>query len=137
MHRIDLCDIPLDEVRIEDDETANWLVSFPFTGDAPGETKTESDSLSVVYNELEPGKRLGFHRDGTDEVLLVLDGTIEVTIGEETDTAGSKGLVLIPAGTRHSVRNIGTETARLIGCFGEGKVESAFEGVVAPPDEGA
>jgi len=134
MRRANLHDLELAAAGIEGDDSARWLAAFPFTGDAPGPTETESDSLSVVYNELEPGARLGIHRDGTDEALLVLAGRLRVSIGEETDTAGPDDLVLIPSEVPHSVKNVGEETARMLGCFGARTVESTFEGTVIPLD---
>jgi len=132
MHRVSLDDLELATAGLEDEESARWLAAFPFTPGRPGATEAASGSLSVVYNELEPGTRLGTHRDGTDEALVILEGTVEVRVGEETDAARAGDLLLIPAETPHSVRNVGNGTARMLGCFGEGTVESAFEGTVVP-----
>jgi len=134
MRRVNLRDLDLATAGVEGHDSARWLAAFPFTEDAPGPTEAESGSLSVVYNELEPGARLGTHRDGTDEALLVLAGRLRVSVGEETDTAGPDDLVLIPSGVPHSVENVGEETARMLGCFGARTVESTFEGTVVPLD---
>jgi mannose-6-phosphate isomerase-like protein (cupin superfamily) len=59
-----------------------------------------------------PGQRWEGFTHTTDELVLVLEGTMEFeiegrilrpTIGEE---------LLIPAGARHSARNVGSTTAR-------------------------
>jgi len=134
MHRVNLRDLELVAAGLEGDDSARWLAAFPFNRDALGPTETESQSLSVVYNELEPGARLGTHRDGTEEALLVLAGRLRVSVGGETDTAGPDDLVLIPSEVPHSVENVGEETARMLGCFGSRTVESTFEGTVTPLD---
>jgi quercetin dioxygenase-like cupin family protein len=34
-----------------------------------------------VYFELEPGKELGAHTDSAEEIVYIIDGTVEATIG--------------------------------------------------------
>jgi quercetin dioxygenase-like cupin family protein len=48
----------------------------------------------------------------TDEVVLVLEGEMEFEIGGETIHPEPGDELYIPAGTVHSVRNIGASTAR-------------------------
>ena len=43
-----------------------------------------------------------------DQILYVVDGEAELRVGPERLTAGPGALALIPAGTRHHVRNTGT-----------------------------
>lgn len=130
MHKCNLETLPLVRSSVVGDESATWLANFPFSHDTPGEPVARSDSLSIVYNELEPGTRIGPHRDSTDEALLILAGTVEVDVDDRTWSAGANDLALIPAGTRHSVKNVGAEQARMIGCFGEGTLESDFDGEI-------
>jgi quercetin dioxygenase-like cupin family protein len=42
-----------------------------------------SEQSAVVYFELEPGGAVGTHTDSAEEVVLVLDGTLQVTLGED------------------------------------------------------
>lgn len=134
MEKCNLDALQLVSASVDGDESATWWASFPFSPDAPGETIAESDSLTIVYNELEPGTRIGAHRDATDEALLLLTGTVEVEVDGRISRAEPNDLALIPARTCHSVTNVGSETARMIGCFGEGTLESEFEGTVVPDE---
>lgn len=59
-----------------------------------------------------PGQRWEDFVHGTDEVVLVLEGDVEFEIGGEIHRPGPGEELLIPAGTRHSARNVGSTTAR-------------------------
>ena len=71
------------EVWWEQDPTVRVRADFPLSA-ARG-----SQHSAVVYFELEPGCRLGRHTDSAEEVLLILQGTVEVTVGEETGRASA------------------------------------------------
>lgn len=111
MNKCNLDTLPLLRASVVGDETATWLANFPFRHDTPGEPIARSDSLSIVYNELEPGTRIGPHRDSTDEALLILAGTVEVEVDDRAYSAGSNDLALLPARARHSVKDVGSERA--------------------------
>lgn len=40
-------------------------------------------SGAVVYFELEPGKELGSHTDSAEEIVYVIDSTIEAAVGND------------------------------------------------------
>src|SRR5918996_6239037 len=42
-------------------------------------------SGAVVYFELEPGKELGTHTDSAEEIVYVIDGTIEAITGNDNN----------------------------------------------------
>jgi quercetin dioxygenase-like cupin family protein len=126
METIRFEELELDAVE-QDGPNARWLSGFPFSSDRPGETTMESTDYTVVYNELEPGAHIGKHRDASDELLIVLAGTIEAVVGSETATVDAGTLTVIPADTDHSVRNAGSETVRMVGLFGSAPVDSAFD----------
>jgi quercetin dioxygenase-like cupin family protein len=121
----------LNELRLlegwqEHDPTARTRVAFPLYA------ATGTRDCSVVYFEIEPGHRLATHTDSAEEIVLVLDGTVEVTVGAETTRADRGGLVLIPEMVPHSVRNVGAETARCLGFFAKAAVESTFDQPLLP-----
>jgi len=128
-------DLDLDAVA-QDAPDAAWLAGFPFDPDRPGGTTGDDAAYTVVYNELEPGRRIGRHTDSVDELLLVLAGTVEATVGEETGTVAATSLAILPAGTPHAVANVGGETARLVGLFPDADVRSTFETEPAVVGEG-
>jgi len=53
----------------------------------PISSGTGTKSTTVVYFELEPGEHLGSHTDSAEEVLFVVSGSGEATIGEEQHRA--------------------------------------------------
>jgi quercetin dioxygenase-like cupin family protein len=68
-------DLELMEVWYENDPTMRLKVNFPlFLG-------TGTKNTAVVYFEIEPGYRLGTHTDSAEEILLILEGQVEVSLG--------------------------------------------------------
>ena len=74
----------------------------------------------------------GYAQTSTEEIVVVLDGTVEATVGEERGELSAGGAVLIPTMVPHSVRNTGSTRARCIGFFGAAGVVSTFEDTVLP-----
>jgi quercetin dioxygenase-like cupin family protein len=92
-------------------------------------------SGAAVYFELEPGKELGSHTDSAEEIVYVIDGTIEAIIGNNEKDSLSRGeLGVVPLMERHNFRNLGTNTAKVIGFFSSPNVVSTFEKVFMPPN---
>jgi quercetin dioxygenase-like cupin family protein len=89
-------------------------------------------SGAAVYFELEPGKELGAHTDSAEEIVYVVDGTIEATIGNEKDRLSRGELGVVPVMKRHNFRNVGTNTAKVIGFFSSPNIVSTFEKVFMP-----
>jgi quercetin dioxygenase-like cupin family protein len=73
---------------------------------------------ATVYFELDPQEEVGSHTDSAEEILLVLEGSVEATVGDETVRAEKGQLVLVPKMEPHNVKNIGSTTAKLFGFFG-------------------
>ena len=59
-----------------------------------------------------PGQRWEDFRHATDELVTVLEGEMEFEVGGEVRRPQVGEELLIPAGTVHSARNVGTTTAR-------------------------
>ena len=92
-------------------------------------------SGAAVYFELEPGKELGAHTDSAEEIVYVIDGTVEATLGNNDKASLSAGeLGVVPVMERHNFRNVGTNTAKVIGFFSSPNVVSTFEKVFVPGD---
>lgn len=84
-------------------------------------------STTVVYFEIEPGRRLGRHADSAEEVLLVLEGEVEAVVGDERARLRPGGVAVVPARVPHEVRNAGDATARIAGVFSSAAVVSTFD----------
>lgn len=92
-------------------------------------------ATAVVYFELEPGRYVPMHTDSAEEVLLILQGTVEATVGEEAGHLSRGGMVVIPPMVHHQVHNVGNETARVVGFFTAATVVSTFDQPLAPSGE--
>jgi quercetin dioxygenase-like cupin family protein len=93
---------------------------------------TGNASTAVLYVELAPGRGNGRHTDTPEEILLVLNGEVEVEVGGETAVAGPGTLVLVPSMIPHRFSNVGETTARIVGFFSSNTVIAEFEEPVQP-----
>jgi quercetin dioxygenase-like cupin family protein len=124
-----LSDIELMEGSYENDPAMHVKVNFPFSA------ATGAKNTAVVYFELEPGHRLGTHTDSAEEILLFLEGTAEVFVGEEQGQVSAGEMALVPAMVPHSMRNVGDETLRVVGFFPSSTVMSTFDQPIVPTGE--
>ncbi|MCC6389962.1 MAG: cupin domain-containing protein [Bryobacterales bacterium] len=66
------------------------------------------ENLYAGLNCFEPGQEHKAHTHaGQDKLYVVLDGSGEVTVGEETAVVSAGDVILAPAGVPHSMRNPG------------------------------
>jgi quercetin dioxygenase-like cupin family protein len=84
-------------------------------------------STAAVYFELDPGSHLGTHIDSAEEVLVVLDGEVDVVVGEERRRVSAGGMAVVPAETPHDVIGVGELTARVAGVFSASTIVSVFD----------
>jgi quercetin dioxygenase-like cupin family protein len=123
--------VRLDELELmegwyEDDPTMRVKVNFPFF------LGTGTKSTSVVYFEVEPGDRLGTHTDSAEEILLILEGTAEVSLGDERGRLSAGEMALVPAMVPHALRNVGEQTVRVVGFFSSNVLVSTFDRPMMP-----
>ena len=118
--------LELMEVWYEDDPTMRLRVNFPFF------LGTGTKSTAVVYFEIEPGYRLGTHTDSAEEILLILEGEAEVSLGDERGRLSAGEMALVPAMAPHGLRNVGEETVRVAGFFSSNVVVSTFDRPMMP-----
>ncbi len=102
------------------------------SGGFPFFVGTGTKSTSVVYFEIEPGHRLGTHTDSAEEILLILEGEAEVSLGDEQGRLSAGEMALVPAMVPHGLRNAGDETLRVVGFFSSNVVVSTFDQPVMP-----
>jgi quercetin dioxygenase-like cupin family protein len=119
-------DLELMEVWYETDPTMRLKVNFPvFLG-------TGSKNTAVVYFEIEPGYRLGTHTDSVEEILLILEGQVEVSLAEEEGQLSAGQMAVVPAMVPHGMRNVGEERVRVAGFFSSNVIVSTFDKPVMP-----
>src|ERR1700732_3570592 len=90
------------------------LVIKPFGLDMKVLLTTEATrgAISVVMAWHKPGEGPPNHiHFGQEEMFFTIDGTYEVTIGDETSAIGPGTIVFIPRNTVHRFKNNGLTTA--------------------------
>ncbi len=80
------------------------------------------------------GPPLHIHHDA-DEIIYVLEGTVDFELDGQRMRTGPGGFVLIPRGTPHTFRNLGALPARLLGVFTPGGLERLFQEMDGRPLE--
>jgi uncharacterized cupin superfamily protein len=64
---------------------------------------------------MKPGHRLGPHTDSAEEILLLFEGEVEATVGDEQGRVSAGEMAVVPAMVPHALRNVGDETVRVVG----------------------
>ena len=93
----------------------------------PLHSATGAASTATVVIELEPGAELPMHTDSAEELLIVLQGTAEARVGDETGRLDTHEVALVPAMAPHGLRNVGDDLLRVLGTFSSSTVVATFE----------
>ena len=126
MYTVRLSELEMPEAGYENDPTMRVKANFPFS------VAIGTKNTAVVYFEVEPGHRLGTHTDSAEELLLILEGEAEASVGDEQGRVSAGEMALVPAMVPHSVRNVGDETLRVVGFFSSSTVMSTFDQPLVP-----
>jgi len=92
---------------------------------------TGARNTAAVYFELAPGAHLGTHTDSAEEVLVVLEGEVEITVGHESTRARAGAIAVVPAEVPHDVAAVGG-AARVLGVFSSNTIVSVFDDTWVP-----
>src|SRR5947207_9464496 len=115
------------EVWAEDDESVHWAGAFAAFG---GHGATASST--IVY-EIEPGHRLGWHTDATEETQYIISGTGMLHLEDGSSHAVGPGSVFVlPTPMRHDLANTGKETLRAVAFFAAAMFTQTFDNVMLP-----
>ncbi len=110
------------EFTAKEDPKQHCKVTFPVLG------THGSQKIASVYFELEPGDNVGRHTDSAEELLLIMEGEVEASIGDEIAIMSAGSLAVVPTMVPHDVKNIGTTTVRVLGVFGgENHIIATFD----------
>lgn len=126
MQAVQIDELELFEGWSQNDTGMRVRAGFPIS------SGTGTKSTAVVYFELEPGEHLGSHTDSAEEILFIVAGKGEATIGDEHATVEAGTIAVVPALVPHSVKNIGEETLRVVGFFSSSTVLSVFDEPMEP-----
>ena len=84
-------------------------------------------AVSVLAVDMPVGEHVDEHtHDGEDQINVVISGTVLVTRGDEELLLTEGAVVFLPRGVPHSLRNVGTEPARLLDLYTPGGFEQRF-----------
>jgi len=75
------------------------------------------ETLSFIVSETYPGGGPGLHVHDTEEAHVLLKGTAQYQIGDQTFTVQAPYVAKVPAGVPHTFINVGTEPFNLIAVF--------------------
>ena len=101
-----------------------------------GEAQGVSVSSSMAVLEKGAGAPLHFHEE-VDEVIVVLDGTLDVLVGEERMLVGKNQTISVPARTPHAFTVVSPEGARFIAFLPKQGAHLATTYVEGGPPAGA
>jgi quercetin dioxygenase-like cupin family protein len=111
-----------------EDETVAWAGAFVSYGGHG------ADASTTIVFEIEPGHRLGWHTDQTEETQYIIAGTGELERDDGTFAVGPGSVFVLPTNVGHDLRNTGTETLRAVAFFSAGMFTQMFDNVMLPPD---
>ncbi|MEJ0094401.1 MAG: cupin domain-containing protein [Methylocella sp.] len=122
-------DLPRAKVGGVDDPTVGWAGAFAAYG---GHGTTQSST--IVY-EIEPGHRLGWHSDATEETQYILAGSGELRMEDGSIHKVGPGCVFVlPTPVRHDLVNTGAETLRAVAFFAAPMFTQTFDNAMLPPN---
>ncbi|QSR84846.1 cupin domain-containing protein [Methylacidimicrobium sp. B4] len=114
-------------VRGENDASVRWAGAFASCG---GRGATQSST--IVY-EIEPGGRLGWHTDATEETQYILSGSGELRMESGVYPLGPGSVFVIPTDVRHDLANTGQSTLRAVAFFAAAMFTQRFDDLMLPP----
>src|SRR5262245_34496417 len=78
-------------------------------------TEATGGAISVLMAWHKPGEGPPDHvHFSQEEMFFIVEGTYELTVGDQTSTAGPGTIVFIPRNTVHRFKNVGDTTARML-----------------------
>lgn len=106
---------------------ADELMTFKASGEDTGGAYSLTDSVVPPQGSSPPHIH---HRE--EEAFWVLEGELEVLVGESRFKAGAGSFVHLPRGILHSYENVGTGPARFLTLMVPAGLEKFFEEVGKP-----
>lgn len=128
MTGIRLDDVELMEAWSEENPEVRAKFDFPLTA------ATGCTSSSVIYYVIEPGHRTPMHIHSCEEIQGIVEGTTEVQVGDEVETFEAEALVVVPALTKHSLKNVGDTPLRVVGFFSSAAAIHTYDDNLKPFD---
>ena len=119
-------DLPRARLHGDGDEAVRWQGAFVSYGGHGAEQST-----TIVF-EIEPGGRLGWHTDQTEETQYIIAGTGELHRDDGVFPVGPGSVFVLPTNVRHDLANTGAETLRAVGFFAAPMFTQVFDNLMQP-----
>ena len=121
-------DVPRVHVNGVGEESVRWGGAFVSYGGHG------ADQSTTIVFEIEPGGRLGWHTDQTEETQYIVAGTGELQRDDASFPVGPGSVFVLPPNVRHDLVNTGSETLRCVGFFAAAMFTQIFDEVMLPPN---
>ncbi len=82
-----------------------------------------NEHSQLALRSVEPGSDIGERVHNADQVLVVIEGTGEAVMNRQHSPVQAHSLVVVPAGTRHNVRNTGSTPLKILTLYAPPEVE--------------
>src|SRR3954471_17240143 len=119
----------LSDAWLDHDPAARWR-STSVLGSGTGARAAGASLL-----EVDPGCRLPRHTDSAEEVIVVIAGEAQVTVGDERTIAAAGEMALVAEMVPHEVRNAGEGVLRFAAVYAAPDVVTTYEAPVQPAGE--
>jgi quercetin dioxygenase-like cupin family protein len=90
-------------------------------------------NLQVIKSEIEPGSEFAIHSHPHEQIIFVMNGQFEFTVGGSTRTVEAGGALCIAPGVDHGGRAVGLHRLVLVEAFTPPRVD--YVDTSAPPDQ--
>lgn len=91
------------------------------------DTSTTNGDVYLVQGIMPAGSVVPVHvHELEDEIFHVLEGEVELILGETTINGKKGDIIYLPRGIKHGIRTIGTKTAKVLNYVIPGKNFEAF-----------
>jgi quercetin dioxygenase-like cupin family protein len=105
---------PFDESDPDDFRpNSQWVLLV----DASTATGKHVDDITVIVEQIAPRDRIPLHTHPISEVIVIAEGTPDVTLGDDTQRVGAGAVIFVPAGTAHATRNASSSPVRIHAMF--------------------
>ena len=74
----------------------------------------DSESMTFGHYEFDAGSSIDEHSHPNEEVWNIIEGQLDVRIGDEAQVAGPGAVALVPPNMRHSVKALTSGTAIVV-----------------------